>query len=260
LEKAMSVLSEQIPEDWYAEAFDAASAEMAWTDRTGPEVDRVAKILQPHGDERVLDLACGSGRHSLELRRRGFEVVGADISSDLIAIARRDATEADLDVEFVQADLRDLDYEGEFDLVLNLNDGAIGYLESDEENRRSFEVISRALRPGGRNMVQLPNVLYARERLPQRSWIPASSMVELVEHRWNKKAKRLEGLMVAARFGEVLENLDGIEFSQRLYSIDELREIYAAVGMELLRVYNGSGRPKEPKASQFEIFVEARKL
>jgi SAM-dependent methyltransferase len=256
----MATLADQIPEDWYAEAFDAASAEMAWTDRTAPEVDRVAKILQTGGDERVLDLACGSGRHSLELRRRGFEVVGADISADLIEIARRDAAEADLDVEFVQADLRALDYEEEFDLVLNLNDGAIGYLESDEENRRTFEVISRALRPGGRNLVQLPNVLYARERLPQRSWIPASSMIELVEHRWNKKARRLEGLMVAARFGEVLENLDGIEFSQRLYSVDELREIYAAVGMELLRVYNGSGRPKEPKSSQFEIFVEARKL
>lgn len=256
----MSVLSDQIPEDWYADAFDAASAEMAWTDRTGPEVDRVAKILQPRGDERVLDLACGSGRHSLELRRRGHQVVGADISADLIEIARRDAGEAGLDVEFVEADLRELDFDAEFDLVLNLNDGAIGYLESDEENVRSFEVISRALRPGGRNLVQLPNILYARERLPQRSWIPASSMIELVEHRWNKKAKRMEGRMVALRFGEVLEDLDGIEFSQRLYDVDELRQIYSSVGMELVAVYHGSGRPKEPKPSQFEIFVEARKL
>ena len=255
----MSVLSEEIPEDWYAEAFDAASAEMAWTDRTGPEVDRVARILQPRGDERVLDLACGSGRHSLELRRRGYEVVGADISTDLIEIARRDAAAADLEVDFVRADLRELDFEDEFDLVLNLNDGAIGYLESDEENRRSFEVIARALRPGGRNLVQLPNILYARDRLPQRSWIPASSMIELVEHRWNKKARRLEGRMVAIRFGEVLDGLDGIEFSQRLYSVDELREIYASVGMELLTVYHGSGRPKDPKPSQFEIFVEAVK-
>jgi SAM-dependent methyltransferase len=255
----MSTLADQIPGDWYAEAFDAASAEMAWTDRTAPEVDRVAKILQTQGGERVLDMACGSGRHSLELRRRGFDVVGTDISADLIEIARRDAAEADLDVDFVQADLRALDFEDDFDLVLNLNDGAIGYLESDEENLRAFGTIARALRPGGRNLVQLPNVLYARERLPQRSWIPASSMVELVEHRWNKKAKRLEGLMVAARFGEVLENLDGIEFTQRLYTVDELRDIYASVGMELLRVYNGSGRPKEPKSSQFEIFVEARK-
>jgi SAM-dependent methyltransferase len=77
-----ATLSDQIPEDWYATAFDASSAEMAWTDRTGPEVDRVIKILQPRGDERVLDMACGSGRHSLELRRRRFDVVGVDISPD----------------------------------------------------------------------------------------------------------------------------------------------------------------------------------
>jgi SAM-dependent methyltransferase len=254
-----ATLPDQIPDDWYATAFDAASAEMAWTDRTGPEVDRVAKILQPQGGERVLDMACGSGRHSLELRRRGFEVVGADISPDLIEIARRDAGEAGLEVDFVLSDLRDLGFDSEFDLVLNLNDGAIGYLESDEENLRTFEVISRALRPGGRNLIQLPNVLYARERLPQRSWIPASDMIELVEHRWNKKTRRMEGKMVAARFGEVLEDLDGIEFSQRLYSVDELRQIYASVGMELLTVYHGNGRPREPKPGQFEIFVEARK-
>jgi SAM-dependent methyltransferase len=256
----VKVLADEIAEDWYAKAFDAASAEMAWTDRTGPEVDRVAKILQTRGNERILDLACGSGRHSLELRRRGHEVVGADISADLIEIARREAGRAGLDLDFVQADLRDLSFDGDFDVVLNLNDGAIGYLESDAENRHTFEVISRALRRGGRNLVQLPNVLYARERLPQRSWIPTSSMIELVEHRWNKKAKRLEGRMIALRLGQVLDGLDGIEFSQRLYDVGELRQMYSSVGMELIAVYHGTGRPKEPKPSQFEIFVEARKL
>src|ERR1700748_3505782 len=254
-----ATLPDQIPDDWYATAFDAASAEMAWTDRTGPEVDRVAKILQPRGDERVLDLACGSGRHSLELRRRGFSVVGADISEDLIDIARRDAAAEDLEVDFVLSDLRDLDFDSEFDLVLNLNDGAIGYLESDEENERTFEVIAKELRPGGPNLIQPPNVLYAKERLPQRSWIPAENMIELVEHRWDKKTRRMEGKMIAARFGEVLDSLDGIEFSQRLYTVDELRQIYAQVGMELLTVYHGNGRPREPKPGQFEVLVEARK-
>ena len=158
----MGALSDQIPEDWYATAFDAASAEMAWTDRTGPEIDRVAKILQPQGDERILDLACGSGRHSLELRRRGFSVVGADISPDLIEIARRDAAEEDLDVDFVLADLRDLEFDDEFDLVLNLNDGAIGYLESDEENLQHLRGDLPRPESGGRNLIQLPNVLYAK--------------------------------------------------------------------------------------------------
>jgi SAM-dependent methyltransferase len=254
----MSVLSKEIPQDWYATAFDGASAEMAWTERTESEVNRALNMLRPRGDERILDLACGSGRHSIELARRGFSVVGSDISAELIEIANRDAAaEPDLEVSFTEGDLRELPFEAEFDIVLNLNDGAIGYLETDGENHRTFEVISRSLRPGGRNLVQLPNVLYAKENLPQRSWIPSSSMVELVEHRWNKSDSYMEGIMIAARFGEVLENLDGIEFRQRLYTADELREIYASVGMELTNVFNGSGKKREPTPKQFEVFFEA---
>lgn len=255
----MSVLREEIPRDWYATAFDGSSAEMAWTERTEQEVDRALKMLRPEGGERVLDLACGSGRHSIELARRGFSVVGADISAELIEIARRDAEQAGVEAEFIEADLRELDLEGEFDFVLNLNDGAIGYFESDEENRRTFEVISRSLRPGGRNLVQLPNVLYARERLPQRSWIPSSNMVELVEHRWNKRDRYMEGIMIPLRFGETLESLDGIEFRQRLYTVEELRGLYRSVGMELEALFHGNGKRREPTPKQFEIFAAARK-
>ncbi|HEU4706881.1 MAG TPA: methyltransferase domain-containing protein [Solirubrobacterales bacterium] len=256
----MSVLQKEIPQDWYATAFTGMSAEMAWTERTGSEIDRALTMLRPEGGERILDLACGTGRHSLELVRRGFSVVGVEIGAELVEIARRDAEAQGLDAEFVEGDLRELDYDGEFDIVLNLNDGAVGYFETDEENHRTFEVISRALKPGGRNLVQVPNVLYARSHLPQRSWIPSSTMVELVEHRWNKKDSYMEGAMIPVKFGEVLESLDKrIEFRQRLYTVDELREIYASVGMTLERVFHGNGRPKEPTESQFEIFVSARK-
>lgn len=256
----MSVLQKEIPQDWYATAFDGMSAEMAWTERTGSEIDRALTMLRPEGGERILDLACGTGRHSLELVRRGFSVVGVEIGQELVDIARKDAEEQGLVAEFVQGDLRELDYADEFDIVLNLNDGAVGYFETDEENHRTFEVISRALKPGGQNLIQVPNVLYARSHLPQRSWIPSSTMVELVEHRWNKKDRYMEGAMIPVKFGEVLENLDKrIEFRQRLYTVDELREIYDSVGMTLERVFHGNGRPKEPTESQFEIFAAARK-
>jgi SAM-dependent methyltransferase len=256
----MSVLQKEIPQDWYATAFDGMSAEMAWTERTESEIDRALTMLRPDGGERILDLACGTGRHSLELVRRGFSVVGVEIGPELVEIARRDAQEQGLEAEFVEADLRQLDFEEEFDIVLNLNDGAVGYFESDEENHRTFGVISRALKPGGRNLIQVPNVLHARAHLPQRSWIPSTTMVELVEHRWNKKDRYMEGAMIPVKFGEVLENLDKrIEFRQRLYGVDELRDIYASVGMTLERVFHGNGRPKEPSDSQFEIFAAARK-
>ncbi len=256
----MSVLQEEIPQDWYATAFDGMSAEMAWTERTEAEIKRALTMLRPQGGERILDLGCGTGRHSLELVRQGFSVVGVEISSELIDIANREAGAQGLEATFIEADLRDLEYENEFDVVLNLNDGAVGYFETDEENHRTFEVISRALKPGGQNLIQVPNVLYARARLPQRSWIPSAGMIELVEHRWNKKQRYMEGAMIPLRFGEVLEGLDKrIEFRQRLYDVEELREIYASVGMTFERVFHGNGRPKEPTDSQFEIFVSARK-
>jgi SAM-dependent methyltransferase len=255
----MSVLQEEIPQDWYETAFTGMSAEMAWTERTESEIKRALTMLRPQGGERILDLACGTGRHSLELVRSGFSVVGVEISPELVEIANRDAAEQGLEATFIEGDLRKLDFEEEFDIVLNLNDGAVGYFETDEENHRTFEVISRALKPGGQNLIQVPNVLYARARLPQRSWIPSSGMVELVEHRWNKKERYMEGAMIPLRFGETLENLDKrIEFRQRLYEVDELREIYSSVGMELERVFHGNGRPKEPTEAQFEIFVSAK--
>jgi SAM-dependent methyltransferase len=256
----MTVLKEEIPQDWYATAFTGMSAEMAWTERTEQEIKRALTMLRPQGGERVLDLACGTGRHSLELVRQGFSVVGVEISPELVEIAKKDAAEQGLEATFIEGDLRELDFDDEFDIVLNLNDGAVGYFETDEENHRTFEVISRALKSGGQNLIQVPNVLYARARLPQRSWIPSSGMVELVEHRWNKKDRYMEGAMIPLRFGEVLENLDKrIEFRQRLYEVDELREIYASVGMDFERVFHGNGRPKEPTESQFEIFASARK-
>ncbi len=257
----MSVLQKEIPQDWYETAFTGMSAEMAWTERTGSEIDRALTMLRPEGGERILDLACGTGRHSLELVRRGFSVVGVEIGEELVEIARRDAEQEGLEAEFVQGDLRELDYDAEFDVVLNLNDGAVGYFETDEENHRTFAVISHALKPGGKNLIQVPNVLYARAHLPQRSWIPSSTMIELVEHRWNKKDRYMEGAMIPVKFGEVLENLDKrIEFRQRLYAVDELRDLYASVGMTLERVFHGNGRPKEPTDSQFEIFAAATRV
>ncbi|HEX7280177.1 MAG TPA: class I SAM-dependent methyltransferase [Solirubrobacterales bacterium] len=256
----MSVLQEEIPQDWYETAFTGMSADMAWTERTESEIRRALTMLRPQGGERILDLACGTGRHSLELVRQGFSVVGVEISPELVEIAKKDADEQGLEATFIEGDLRKLEFEDEFDVVLNLNDGAVGYFETDEENHRTFEVISRALKQGGQNLIQVPNVLYARARLPQRSWIPSSGMVELVEHRWNKKERYMEGAMIPLRFGETLENLDKrIEFRQRLYDVDELREIYASVGMTFERVFHGNGRPKEPTEAQFEIFASARK-
>lgn len=217
-------------------------------------------MLRPDEGARVLDMACGTGRHSIELARRGFSVVGIDIAPDLLEIATREAEMESVDgVSFVQVDLRELDFDAEFDAVLSLNDGAVGYFETEEENRRTFEVVSQALRSGGGHLMQLPNVLYAENHLPQKTWIEGGEMIELIDHRWDASTRYLEGSTTPIVFGEVFEQPKPIPFRQRLYSVEELREIYDSVGMSLANVFRGNGKPRPPKDTQFEVFVEGRR-
>ncbi|HWI97066.1 MAG TPA: class I SAM-dependent methyltransferase [Solirubrobacterales bacterium] len=250
----------EIPQDWYRSAFPPEETlKRPWADRTGAEVDRALAMLGAQGGERVLDMACGTGRHSHELARRGFEVVGVDISPDLLAIAEADAEAESLNASFLAVDLRELDFDQEFDLVLNLNDGAIGYFETEEENHRTFEVIAAALRAGGGNLLQLPNVLYAETHLPQKTWIAGEGMVELIDHRWDARTRYLEGSTMPILVGETFEGVAPIPFRQRLYSVEELTEIYASVGMEFAGAFRGTGKPRPPKESQFEVFFAGRK-
>lgn len=251
----------EIPRDWYRSAFPVShTVSRPWAEQTEPEIDRVLMMMRPPEGARVLDIACGTGRHSLELASRGFEVVGVDIAEDLIGIAVEEAELKSIEnASFVQEDLRQLDFDEEFDLVLNLNDGAIGYFETEEENHRTFEVIAAALRPGGGNLLQLPNVLYAETHLPQKTWIAGEGMVELIDHRWEPRTRYLEGSTMPILVGEIFEGVSPIPFRQRLYSVEELSEVYRSVGMELENAFRSTGKPRPPKDSQFEVFISGRK-
>ena len=94
-------------------------------------------------------------------------------------------------------------------------------------------MIAAALRPGGGNLLQLPNVLYAEKHLPQKTWIAGEGMVELIDHRWEPRTRYLEGSTTPILVGETFEGVTPIPFRQRLYSVEELTEIYGSVGMEL---------------------------
>ena len=245
--------------DWYVRAFDLSTTDMPWSDTIVADVDRVLKILDPPPGARILDLACGVGRHTIELTRRGYRATGIEISKDLVGIAEGEAEIKGVEAEFAVADLRELAYEAEFDVVLNLHDGAVGYFESDAENRRVFETIARALRPGGANLLQVPNLLYAEAHLPQRTWTLGKQALELVERHWSDQEHYVEGEIIPLYLDDIHFELDRLPFRRRLYSVAELREIYASLGMSLTAVFDAEGKPLELSAAEPEVFVVARK-
>jgi SAM-dependent methyltransferase len=134
---------------WFEEFFTELPNEF-WRRAVPPEVtvEEVGFVEERLGlapRSLVLDVPCGSGRHSLELARRGHRVTGVDLSSEAIGHARRAA--AGLDVEFVRADMRQIPQDKAFDAVLCLGN-SFGYLELD--GLREFAAaLGGAVRPGG---------------------------------------------------------------------------------------------------------------
>lgn len=260
----MSALMGEVPPDWYANAYSATTSLLPWNDDPDEDLEQALGILEPSPGSRILDLGCGTGHHALELAQRGFSVVGVDISEDLvayadeIAFAYEESSGERLDLQFLHRDLRDLDFAGEFDVVLNLHGGAIGFLEDDAENRRTFETIARGLGPGGRTLMQIPNVLFAEAALPAKTWTEGRFAIELLDRYWDAESRYVEGWMVPIILDDPA-SMREIPFRQRLYSVEELFELFCAVGMSLEAVLDDTGLPSAPTEEQSEIFVVARR-
>ncbi|XVS61000.1 class I SAM-dependent methyltransferase [Actinosynnema sp. CA-299493] len=140
---------------WYVDFFTELPNEF-WRRAVPPgvtveEIDFVERHLDLAPRSRVLDVPCGSGRHSVELARRGHRVTGVDLSAEAIGHARRAAV--GLDAEFVQADMREIPQGNGFDAVVCLGN-SFGYLELD--GLREFAAaLGGAVRPGGGLVVDL---------------------------------------------------------------------------------------------------------
>jgi ubiquinone/menaquinone biosynthesis C-methylase UbiE len=112
----------------------------------------VHAALERHAEgpaRRLVDLACGTGRHARALERLGHEVVGVDSSASMLEVARARGTAAGSAVRFVEGDLRDLHVPGApFDAATCLFD-SIGYVQTNEALARALAGIRRTVRPGG---------------------------------------------------------------------------------------------------------------
>lgn len=118
-------------------------------ERTKEETDFIVKAAQLKSSDEILDLACGHGRHSIELAKRGFaHITGLDYSEVFIDKAVEDAGQAGVDVRFLRGDMKELPFDGEFDTILLLFT-AFGYFD-DETNKSVLGQIHKSLKPEGR--------------------------------------------------------------------------------------------------------------
>ena len=252
-----------IDPQWYKKIWTLDIQDMSWVENTSSEVDFIESVLNLQGNERILDLACGFGRHSLELARRGYHVVGVDITPAYIMEAQKKAVEDNAtNTTFVCMDIRDITYHAEFDVVLNLADGAIGYLENDEENLRIFDAISAALKPNGKHLMGVCNGAYAHKHFPRRNWEAGKQALSLADFRWDAHTSRMLYTGYTFKYGEKLTKPDCMRSptTTRLYRVEELCEIFSPRGMEIQGTYGAYDKGIPASDDLLTLIVYSQKL
>ena len=246
-------------ESWYKKIWSMDIKNMSWVEDTARQVDFIWESLGLTGHERVLDLACGFGRHALELARRGCEVVGVDITSDYVDDANASAKRESLNARFFARDIRDCAYHEEFDVVLNLADGAIGYLENDGENEKIFRVAAAALKAKGKHLIDICNGGYARKHFPKRHWVAGSNSISLADFDWDDSRSFMYYGGLELEYGKELSRPLTVQCNPtRLYRVDELRDMYRSLGIGLIGYYGDYKTSVQGSDVVFQIAVIAQ--
>lgn len=200
--------------------------------RAQEEATHVMGLLGLPGGARVLDLACGQGRHAVRLRQAGLQVVGLDLSQTLLQAAR----DRDPGLPVARADMRSLPLAtGSLDGVVNLFN-AFGYFETVEGDLQVLREVARVLRPGG----VLVQEVHHRDALV-RSWEPrtihpmyADGMVLTEDREWDPVSAR-------HRVTYELRTPDGVvrrsEHVLRVYTLTELVALHERAGLVVMGVH-----------------------
>jgi SAM-dependent methyltransferase len=149
---------------WYASWFDTPYYHILYKDRNYREaqifMDNLTHYLNLPEKAKVLDLACGKGRHSIYLNQLGFDVTGADLSENSISEANKNANDT---LHFVEHDMRE-SYEEKFDAIFNLFT-SFGYFEKEEDNLKTLIAIKESLSEYGFAVIDFMNVYTVLENL-----------------------------------------------------------------------------------------------
>lgn len=245
--------------DWYKNIWSLDAKNQSWVEDTENQVNFIIKTLGLTGKERILDLACGFGRHSLAFARRGYTVVGVDITKEFVEDAAKTAEKELLTARFINADIREINFENEFDVVLNLADGAIGYLENEEENLKIFDVISRTLKSGGKHFMDICNAEHAEHYFPSHTWGIGEKSLALSLFEWDSENRRMLYGGFDIPYGEIARKPE-IPFGDptRLYSIDELDVILRKRDMKIIETFSNYFG-KEATYKEIQLMVYSKK-
>ena len=201
-------------------------------DVTAEEIDQIVTLLGLEKGAKILDLCCGIGRHSLELTRRGYSVVGVDLTEEYLAKARRQAKSEGLNIEFVRNDMRRFCQIESFDAVINMFT-SFGYFESQAENKRVLTNIYRSLRKDGKLIIDMVGKEVLARIYRERDWHEEDGKIFLQECKMQQSWSWADNRWIVLQDGKQQE----FRFGHRIYSAVEITDLLKDCGFSSVSIY-----------------------
>jgi 2-polyprenyl-3-methyl-5-hydroxy-6-metoxy-1,4-benzoquinol methylase len=148
---------------WYESLFENYGKKYDnenFTQGTIGECDFIEKEIDFNKSQKIIDIGCGTGRHSIELAKRGYKVTGIDLSESQLARAKEKAKAQNLQIDFQKHDARNLTFKNEYDLAIILCEGAFSLMETDEMNYEILRNATNSLKAAGKLIFTTLNGLF----------------------------------------------------------------------------------------------------
>lgn len=223
---------------WYVNIFDDLGRDweaIVNARDTRKEADFVEKVISKRGF--VLDLCCGTGRHSIALCERSWNVIGMDLSRNLLAIAKQRIERAGVKMPLVRADMRFLPFrDSVFKAIINMFT-SFGYLPSESEDAVSLLEVNRTLRGRGKFLLDLANRDHIVRTFRERDWAEFEPFFLL-----ERRSLDLKGSRLTSQWTFIQKNTGQVRFIEhnvRLFTITRVEQLLNEAGLMVQDVYGG---------------------
>jgi len=205
----------------------------------------------------TLDLCCGTGRHSIVLCKRGWNIIGMDLSRNLLAIAKLRMTQADIKFPLVRADMRSFPFKAEvFIAIINMFT-SFGYLPSENEDIKSLLEVNRTLKKKGKFMIDLANRDHIVKNFRERDWAEFEPYYMLEKRSLDMKDSRLISQWILIQKGD--RKIKSILHEVRLFTLTQVEKLLKQAGLTVAEVYGGYEK-QEFNLESSRMIVLAQKI
>lgn len=236
----------------FSEYYDSLTSNVNYTQRA----DYIEKLFRHYNHDAgiTLDLACGTGSLTIELKKRGYDIYGADGSSNMLMVAQQKACEEDLSILFLRQKMQSLDLFGTIDTCICTLD-SLNHIINKEELQKAFDKVSLFMNKGGLFIFDVNTVYKHKVVLADNVFVYDKSSVFCV---WQNTLLRDNITRISLDFFEKAGNVyhrSSESFCERAYSDEELEEMILKSGFEILDIFGELSFEKPKQDSQRNVYV-----